>query len=265
MILKNWLSIFVFICPIWVFGQTALPSCQGKSISAWDRCQGSHIFKAGHYQGEWRNGKPDGQGEFIFANGIRSVGAFKEGLRNGQVVSQFPDGQRYEGGYRNGRKDGKGELIRKDGTITSGYWQLGKYLGSEAPAVTAGASRIPLIQGRGTFRVTATINDLATLDFMVDSGAAVVTVPANTVQKLIASGSVTEADFRGSKSFVLADGSRVKARTFLIRKLQVGDQVVNDVTASEFAGSGRPLLGQSFLKRFKSWSIDNSTHELVLQ
>jgi len=38
-----------------------------------------------------------------------------------------------------------------------------------------------------------------------------------------------------------------------------------DVRASIADVNGSLLLGQSFLNKFKSWSQDNATHELVLQ
>ncbi len=34
---------------------------------------------------------------------------------------------------------------------------------------------------------------------------------------------------------------------------------------SETHIAGDPLLGQSFLNKFKSWSIDNTKHALVLE
>jgi hypothetical protein len=40
--------------------------------------------------------------------------------------------------------------------------------------------------------------------------------------------------------------------------------VVENVTGSLAPVQGILLLGQSFLSHFKSWSIDNTTHALVL-
>jgi hypothetical protein len=41
--------------------------------------------------------------------------------------------------------------------------------------------------------------------------------------------------------------------------------VLENVTASVTAAAGDPLLGQSFLHRFRSWSIDNARGLLVLE
>ena len=42
-------------------------------------------------------------------------------------------------------------------------------------------------------------------------------------------------------------------------------QIVENVRASIGDVKGSLLLGQSFLEKFKSWSMDNTNHELVLE
>ena len=112
----------------------------------------------------------------------------------------------------------------------------------------------------GIHVVPVLINDAITLDFVVDSGAADVSIPANVVSRL----ALDDADFIGQRMYRLADGSTTVQKTFRIRSLKVGDTVVENVTGSVAPAQGFPLLGQSFLRHFRSWSIDNATHELLL-
>jgi len=112
--------------------------------------------------------------------------------------------------------------------------------------------------------VPALINDKIPLDFVIDSGASDVTVPADVVSTLMRTGTLVSADFTGTQIYVLADGSHVPSQTFRIRSLRVGDLVLNNVAASVASANGSLLLGQSFLGRFKSWSIDNDKKVLVL-
>ncbi len=63
---------------------------------------------------------------------------------------------------------------------------------------------------------------------------------------------------------MLADGSTERGRTFRIRSLRVGNIVVTNVLASVGGDDSSALLGQSFLERFRSWSLDNMRHTLVL-
>jgi predicted aspartyl protease len=51
----------------------------------------------------------------------------------------------------------------------------------------------------------------------------------------------------------------------MIHSIEVGGHKVRDVLASVAYGRGQLLLGQSFLRRFKSWSINNGRKVLILQ
>jgi clan AA aspartic protease (TIGR02281 family) len=116
----------------------------------------------------------------------------------------------------------------------------------------------------GTFVVPVRINGALTLNFTVDSGAADVSIPADVVLTLTRTGSLTIDDFLGEQTYRLADGSTVPSQRFVIRSLQVGDKTLQNVTGSVAPVKGSLLLGQSFLSRFKSWSIDNQRHVLIL-
>jgi clan AA aspartic protease (TIGR02281 family) len=117
----------------------------------------------------------------------------------------------------------------------------------------------------GTYVVPVTINDAIKLDFVVDSGASDVSIPADVVLTLFRTGTISDADFLGSRNYQLADGSTLPSPVFRIRSLRVGDTVVRNVTASVAPMQGSLLLGQSFLERFAAWSVDNNKHALVLQ
>jgi predicted aspartyl protease len=103
------------------------------------------------------------------------------------------------------------------------------------------------------------------LDFVVDSGAADVTVPEDVVMTLRRTGTIRDSDFIGERTYVLVDGSKVKSPTFRIRSLKVGERVLKNVTGSVASRQGSLLLGQSFLGRFQSWKVDNNKHVLVLE
>lgn len=116
----------------------------------------------------------------------------------------------------------------------------------------------------GTFEVPVRINDAVTLDFTVDSGAADVMIPADVVSALIKSGTVKPEDYIGGQTFTLADGSKLPSVRFKLASLRVGDQTLADVIASVSPSAGSALLGQSFLSRFASWTLNNTTGTLNL-
>jgi hypothetical protein len=81
---------------------------------------------------------------------------------------------------------------------------------------------------------------------------------------LMRSHSVRQTDFLGDGIFTTADGTQHKSQRFILREVQVGSRVIKDVVANVVPMEGNPLLGQSFLSRLPSWSIDNNSHVLNL-
>jgi hypothetical protein len=132
------------------------------------------------------------------------------------------------------------------------------------PSPARGGENVQMVGDGGTFKVPVAINGQLTLDFIVDSGAADVSIPADVVLTLVRTGTLAESDFLDSRTYRLADGSTVPSQRFLIRSLRVGDKVLENVTGSIAPVAGALLLGQSFLSRFKSWSMDNGKHALIL-
>lgn len=134
----------------------------------------------------------------------------------------------------------------------------------EPPVRVSGQAVVSMVSDGGTFVVPVTINDQLTLKFVVDSGASDVSIPTDVVSTLTRTGTIAESDFIGSQTYKLADGSTVPSQRFLIRSLKVGNRTLENVTASIAPVAGQLLLGQSFLRRFKSWAIDNGRPALIL-
>jgi hypothetical protein len=74
---------------------------------------------------------------------------------------------------------------------------------------------------------------------------------------------VKESDFIGSATITLADGSEQSSDLFILHEVRVGDHVIRNVVANVAPITGDPLLGQSFLSKLPSWTIDNQGHALV--
>jgi clan AA aspartic protease (TIGR02281 family) len=126
-------------------------------------------------------------------------------------------------------------------------------------------TRIPLVKMSGGLIAPVVINNTLKLNFIVDSGASDVSIPADVFSSLVRANTVTQADITGVRNYKNADGEVFQSKTFVIRSLKIGNIEAPRVQAKVSPSNAPPLLGQSFLKRFKSWSIDNSTQELILQ
>ena len=131
-------------------------------------------------------------------------------------------------------------------------------------AVELKAGEAQLESQNGTFVVPVLINGVLTLKFTLDSGASDISVPSDVVSTLIRTGTISAADFIGEQTYILADGSRVKSPTLRLRTITVGGITLRNVLASVADTKGSLLLGQSFLSRIGSWSVDNVRHVLIL-
>ncbi len=124
---------------------------------------------------------------------------------------------------------------------------------------------VHVVAEAGSVVVPVLVNGEITLKFIVDSGAADVSIPSDVVSTLIRTGSLKPADITGEQIYQLANGSEMWSKTFNIRTLKVGDIVVENVRATIAPPAGELLLGQTFLKRFSAWSIDNDNRLLLLK
>jgi hypothetical protein len=123
---------------------------------------------------------------------------------------------------------------------------------------------IPLIHAHGTLQVPVVVNGRISLNFTIDSGATDVSIPASVFSTLTRNGTVSPQDYPDKRMYKLADGSGEISQRFRIRSLRVGNLEVRDVIASVGDSGGLLLLGQSFLSRLRSWSIDNERQVLLI-
>lgn len=128
------------------------------------------------------------------------------------------------------------------------------------------AVRVPLTARGGGHMVQVALAGVCCLPFLLDSGASDVSIPPFLFAALIKGGHVTRADMIDVRTYVTASGT-VEGLRFRMPPITVGGITVRNVVGS-VSPDGPPdmlLLGQSFLQRFRSWSIDNTTNELVLR
>ena len=111
------------------------------------------------------------------------------------------------------------------------------------------AISVPLGEAGGTYTVPVRLNDVITLDFVLDSGASEVQIPVDVVMTLLRANTINKNDFLDGTVYKLADGSSVKGERFVLRKVQIGEHALNNVTAGISPMGAELLLGQSVLAR----------------
>lgn len=123
---------------------------------------------------------------------------------------------------------------------------------------------VPLKVQDGVYHVPVRINNVITLDFIIDSGASDVVIPADVALTLVRAGTIDGTDFLPGAEYQLADGSIVSSPRFVIRELMIGSQKLMNVVASISNISGSLLLGQTALRRLADWRFDYQKNKLVL-
>ncbi len=86
----------------------------------------------------------NGAGTYVFQEGDKYIGTFKNGLPHGRGTIFYKDGRRYEGEIQEGYLQGYGTLFTQKGQSISGYWKEGilqpkEVLTSTAPQPQTGA------------------------------------------------------------------------------------------------------------------------------
>ncbi|UCD54644.1 MAG: retroviral-like aspartic protease family protein [Candidatus Omnitrophota bacterium] len=112
--------------------------------------------------------------------------------------------------------------------------------------------------------VEALLNNRIKVSLILDTGASCVIVSRNIADQL----GIKEGAGTGKGTFVVADGRKITATTFVLESVKVGDSRANNISAaiSEVAqGPGVDgLLGMSFLNNF-IFRIDAKGNKLVLE
>jgi len=91
--------------------------------------KGTYIGSNYEYSGEFKEGKFNGQGTWVWANGDMYVGEFKDGIYHGQGTYTHPNGDKYVGEHKEGKQNGQGTFTSANGDKYDGKWKDGKMHG----------------------------------------------------------------------------------------------------------------------------------------
>ena len=110
----------------------ALPACPSMLPILWTNCIGSAVLPEGatpvntgdFYEGEWIDGKPNGEGELLFKSGNGGyIGSFKDGGFHGFGTLYVDNGYKYIGDWKFDKKNGYGREIFPNGNMYIGEWK----------------------------------------------------------------------------------------------------------------------------------------------
>lgn len=80
---------------------------------------GTYVWNDGsRYEGNFKNGERNGEGIYYYPKGAKYIGKQVDGKRNGWGTYYYPNGDKYEGEWKNDEKTGKGTMY-KEGRVVS--------------------------------------------------------------------------------------------------------------------------------------------------
>jgi len=136
--------------------------------------------------------------------------------------------------------------------------------GAESKSPVSSIASVPLTKKNGVYNVPVTLNDTLTISFILDSGAADVTISPDVFLTLLRTGTLKESDLGSEKTYRVANGATVKHKSFLLKKVSIGGVSFKNIRASVGSDLKTPmLLGQSLLSKLGTYSINYETSELT--
>lgn len=103
---------------------------EGEFVDGKFNGQGVYTWAdGGRYEGQWANGVRQGQGTRFYANGEKYVGQWKNGLFCGQGTYTWPDGTKHVGTYADDARNGQGTYTWPDGSKYVGNFKDGERSG----------------------------------------------------------------------------------------------------------------------------------------
>ncbi|MEZ5042693.1 MAG: caspase family protein [Saprospiraceae bacterium] len=111
----------------------------------------------------------NGYGKYVYRDGAKYEGTFKNGFPHGRGVVIYQNGERYEGEMANAAFSGFGTLFMQDGLKASGYWKDGTFIGNQSPYDTHDTQQTPAYVNQfanPNFKVWAVIVGVSAYDHM---------------------------------------------------------------------------------------------------
>jgi hypothetical protein len=92
--------------------------------------EGNMVYASGSvYEGQWENGFPQGEGIYTTANGDKYDGDWQDDKQHGQGIYTYANGGNYDGDWQDGKKHGRGIYTYASGDKYDGEWQNNKWHG----------------------------------------------------------------------------------------------------------------------------------------
>lgn len=119
-----------------------------------------------------------------------------------------------------------------------------------------GPTEVAMERENGVYKVPVTVNGVP-MKFILDTGASLISMSEAEAESMYEQGAITTADIIGRSRFQDATGAISPGAVVRLKSVQIGDRVLENVSANIVSGTKAPLLlGQSALSQFGKISVD---------
>lgn len=120
----------------------------------------------------------------------------------------------------------------------------------------SGPTEVTMERENGVYKVPVTVNGVP-MKFILDTGASLISMSDAEAEFMYKRGAITQSDIIGRSRFQDATGAVSPGAVIRLKSVQIGDRVLENVSANIVSGSKAPLLlGQSALSQFGKISVD---------
>lgn len=127
-----------------------------------------------------------------------------------------------------------------------------------AMCIVGNAQTIQMEDVGGVYKIPCIVNGLR-LKMIFDPGASTVCISESTAVMMLENEYLSINDIKGTGQSQVADGSIVDHKKINLKKVQIGDKVLNNIEAVVIHGQDAPLLfGQSALRKLGQYTISGN-------
>lgn len=119
---------------------------------------------------------------------------------------------------------------------------------------------------RGILYIPVKLNNVLKIDMMLDTGATECSVPPCIANTLIRANTLSLENTLPDKLYILADGSTITCKRFILKSLKIGNRIIYNVECSVSNTDNCPLLlGASALKKLGVIELDYKNKKMTIK
>jgi hypothetical protein len=100
--------------------------------------------------------------------------------------------------------------------------------------------------------------------WLFDTGASELLINAEMEKELRDQKILTDSNYLGINDFEMANGTKESCRRYLVKNIQIGKFLVNNVPVAVTEKRKKIIIGRDLLNKFSSWTLDSRSNKLVL-